>query len=108
MTNRNNDPNHVVVDLDLRSMEDKGSRMKKAESPVYAIYWMSRLENGSASIIRKVPQIRYTSMRKGSWNELLGRIGTGRTSEILLPGLSNIQNQWRRCPDSPRRILKTR
>ena len=33
MTNRNNDPNHVVVDLDLRSMEDKGSRMKKAEKP---------------------------------------------------------------------------
>ena len=33
MTNRNDDPNHVVVDLDLRSMEDKGSRMKKAEKP---------------------------------------------------------------------------
>ena len=33
MTNRNNEPNHVVVDLDLRSMEDKGSRMKKAEKP---------------------------------------------------------------------------
>ena len=33
MTNRNDDPNHVVVDLDLRSMEDKGSRMKSREAP---------------------------------------------------------------------------
>ncbi len=97
-----------MMDLNEIASAMKEKHQEKQRSPVYAIYWMSRLENGSASIIRKVPQIRYTSMRKGSWNELLGRIGTGRTSEILSPGLSNIQNQWRRCPDSPRRILKTR
>ena len=38
MTNRNNDPNHVVVDLDLRSMEDKGSRMKKSREAPYMRY----------------------------------------------------------------------